>query len=133
MSPYTRRKARVSTQYNTPGMIRSMELILGLPPMNQMDASATPMSDCFTSVPDFTPFKSVPNNIPLDQLNPPAKAHLDPLLRRNAELSERLPLNKPDQCDEDLLNRILWHAQMGPKAPYPKWAIIPKRLRKDDD
>lgn len=133
VSPYTKRKARVSTQYNTPGMIRSMELILGLPPMNQMDASATPFYDCFTTQADFTPYDSVPNNIPLDELNPPAKAQVDPVLRRNAELSAALPLDKPDQCDEDVLNRILWQAQMGSKAAYPKWAVIPKRLRKDAD
>ncbi len=101
--------------------------------MNQMDAAAPPMSDCFTSTPDFTPFDAVPNNIPLDQLNPPAKAHLDPILRRDAELSEKLPLAKADQCDEDLLNRILWHAQKGTQVPYPKWALLPKKYRKDRD
>ncbi len=31
--------------------------MLGLPPMNQMDATATPMFDCFTDTPDFTPFE----------------------------------------------------------------------------
>ena len=133
VSPYTKRRTTVSTQFNTPGMIHTMELILGLPPMNQMDAAATPLSDCFTSTPDFTPFTAVTNNVPLDQLNPPSKALLDPVLRRDAELSERLPLDKPDQCDEDLLNKIIWHAQRGSKVPYPSWAVIPKRLRKERD
>ncbi len=131
VSPYTKRRQVVSTQYNQPGMLRTIELILGLPPMNTMDAAATPMFDCFTSTPDFTPYTAVANNIPLDELNPPAKAILNPILRRDAELSQRLPLDKVDQCDEDQLNLILWHAQMGPNTPYPTWAVIPKHLRRD--
>ena len=133
VSPYTKRGAVVSTQYNQPGLLRTIELILGLPPMNQMDASATPMFDCFTDLTDFTPFESVPNRIPLDEMNPPPQAVRDPLLRRHAELSAKLPLDRIDQCDEDLLNRILWHAQKGSSAPYPKWAILPKHLREDRD
>ncbi|HAM73311.1 MAG TPA: phosphoesterase [Verrucomicrobiales bacterium] len=133
VSPYTKRGKVISTQYNQPGLLRTMELILGLPPMNQMDAAATPMADCFVQTPDLRPYTAVTNRIPLDQLNPPAKAILNPVLRRDAELSERLPLSKPDQCDEDVLNRILWHAQKGPSEPYPKWALLPKRLRRDRD
>ncbi len=74
ISPYTRRGAVVGTQYNQPGILRTIELILGLPPMNQMDAAATPLFDCFQDKPDFTPYDAVPNNIPLDRLNPPARA-----------------------------------------------------------
>jgi hypothetical protein len=52
------------------------------------------------------------------------------LLRKHAYASARLPLGKPDQCPEDLLNRILWHAMKGPDAPYPVWAV---RLDADGD
>ena len=127
ISPYTKRGAVVSTQYNQPGMLRTMELILGLPPMNQMDAAATPMSDCFTSQPDFAPFTAVTNNIPLDQMNPEPRAIRDPLQRRYAELSARLPLDQIDRCPEDLFNRILWHAQKGSDEPYPKKVIGDRR------
>jgi hypothetical protein len=88
-----------------------------------MDATATPMFDCFASAPDFTPFTSLTNNVPLDQLNPPAKKLANALLRKDAYVSARLPLSKPDQCPEDTLNRILWHAMKGPRVPYPTWAI----------
>ena len=120
ISPYTRRGAVVSTQYNTTSMLRTMELILGLPPMNQMDATATPMFDCFTNVADLTPYDAVTNNIPLDQMNP--KRIREARQRRDAALSARLPLDKPDQCNEDVLNRILWRATMG-NRPYPEWAV----------
>jgi hypothetical protein len=49
----------------------------------------------------------------------------DPLLRRHAYASARLPLDRVDQCPEDLLNRILWHAMRGAQAPYPVWATAP--------
>ena len=54
-SPYAKRGQVVSTQYNQTSLVRTIELMLGLPPMNQMDATATPMFDCFTNVPDFKP------------------------------------------------------------------------------
>jgi len=122
ISPFTKRGAVVHTQYNTTSLLRTMELMLGLPPMNQMDATATPMFDCFTNTPDFAAFDAVTNQVPLDQMNPPAKRIADAQLRRDAYLSANLPLAKADQCNEDELNRILWRATMGPK-PYPEWAV----------
>ena len=130
VSPYTRRHVTISTQYNQTSLLRTMELMLGLPPMNQMDATATPMFDCFTNTPDFTAYSALTNNVPLDQMNPQPKAVLDPLLRRQAYASARLPLQKADQCPEALLNRILWHAMKGSQAPYPEWAV---RVQKDED
>jgi hypothetical protein len=106
-----------------------MELMLGLPPMNQMDASATPLFDCFTNTPDFTPYAAVTNNVPLDSINPSVAKIKDPMQRAYAEASARLPLDKPDQCPEQLLNHILWNIQRGSDAPFPKWAITTK----DDD
>jgi len=129
-SPYTRRGAVVSTQYNTTSLLRTIEQILGLPPMNQFDATATPMFDCFTTVPDFRPFEPVPNTIPLDTMNPPKSQIADALLRRHAVQSGRLNFRQVDACPEDTLNRILWHAVKGSAAPYPSWAVT---LVEDDD
>jgi hypothetical protein len=123
VSPYTRRGAVVSTQYNTTSLLRTIEQVLGLPPMNQFDASATPMRDCFQDAPDLTPFTAVPNRVPLDQMNPAAKAHLNRTLRRNAELSARMDFEHVDRAPEALLNRILWQAMAGLEKPYPQWAI----------
>jgi YVTN family beta-propeller protein len=132
ISPYTRRGEVISTQYNSTGLLRTIELILGLPPMNQIDATATPMFDCFTNTPNFAPFVSVKNNVPLDEMNPDPKKVSDSLLRKNAYASARLPLDRPDQCDEDTFNRILWHAMKGPHAPYPLWAIH-RDLEEEED
>ena len=128
-SPYARRHVVISTQYNQTSLLRTMELMLGLPPMNQMGATATPMFDCFTNTPDLAPFVSVANQVPLDEMNPPAKAIADPALRKDAYVSARLPLDKEDQCPEDLFNHILWRAMKGSHTPYPDWAVKPT----DDD
>ena len=130
VSPYTKRGAVVSTQYNTTSILRTIEQTLGLPPMNQFDATATPMFDCFTSTPDLTPFDAVPNVIPLDTMNPPKDQIADALLRRQAIISARLNFKRVDACPEDTLNRILWHAVKGSAAPYPAWAVI---LAPDND
>lgn len=130
ISPYTKREAVVSTQYNTTSILRTIEQILGLPPMNQFDATAVPMFDCFTPTPDFRPFESVPNRVPLDEMNPDPKEISDSLLRRNALRSAKLNFRKVDACPEDTLNRILWHAVKGSAAPYPSWAVT---LVEDDD
>jgi YVTN family beta-propeller protein len=126
VSAYTKRGAVVSTQYNQTSLLRTMELMLGLPPMNQMDATATPMFDCFIppgAGPDFTPFDAATNNVPLDEMNPLPKLISDPLLRKDAQVSARLPLDKEDQCPEDLFNHILWRAAKGSQSPYPDWAV----------
>ncbi len=134
-SPYTKRGKVISTHYNQPGLIRTIGLILGFPPLNQMDAGSTPLRDCFTGEPDFTPYQSVPNQTPLEQLNPIASTIQDPAQRAFAEASDRLPLDRVDACDEDELNRILWHAMRGVEVEYPRWAVVPpdQRGEKDDD
>jgi DNA-binding beta-propeller fold protein YncE len=129
ISPYTKRHAVINTQYNTTSFLRTMELILGLPPMNQMDVTATPMFDCFTGTPDFTPYDAVTNQVPLNEMNPLPKKIQDDALRKDALVSGKLPLDKEDQCPEDLFNHILWRAVKGSKVPYPDQFVKPV----DDD
>jgi YVTN family beta-propeller protein len=130
-SPYTKRGQVVSTQFNTTSLLRTLEQILGLPPMNQFDASAVPMWDAFTDTPDFAPFVALPANIPLDQMNPAARALADPVARRDALASARMNFREVDRAPEDALNRILWRAMKGSRAPYPEWAV--SAVADDDD
>ncbi len=99
--------------------------------MNQFDASATPMFDCFQQTANVEPFDSVPSNIPLDQMNPDPKAIRDELLRDQANVSATLNFREIDRAPEDTLNRILWHAMKGSQQPYPEWAI--SVIEDDDD
>jgi hypothetical protein len=91
--------------------------------MNQLDASAVPMWDAFTDTPDFRPFVAVPSNVPLDELNPPARALVDPVARRDALASARMNFREMDRAPEDALNRILWRTVKGTREPYPEWAV----------
>ena len=129
-SPFARRGATVSTQYNPTSVLRTMEQILGIPPMNVFDASATPMFDCFTETADPTPFTALPSNIALDEMNPQPTAIADPQLRADALLCETFNFAEIDRAPEDALNRILWRAMRGTAVPYPEWAITPGA---DDD
>ena len=129
-SAWSRGRGTVSTQYNQTSVLRTMELMLGLPPMNELDATATPMTDCFGTTPDYTPFTALAPIWPLDELNPPPAKISNATLRRDAEVSATLPLEVMDQCPEDVLNAILWRSVKGPDVPFPDWAVA---LAEDDD
>ncbi|MCI0334839.1 MAG: beta-propeller fold lactonase family protein [Planctomycetes bacterium] len=131
-SPYVKRGAVVSTQYNTTSILRTIEQILGLPPMNQFDASATPMFDCFTDTPNLASYTAVPSNIALDEMNPEAKAIDDAVLREDAVVSSKINFRELDRAPEDVLNRILWRSVRGSRIPYPEWAIT-AHVEDDDD
>jgi len=128
ISPYTRRGEVIRTNYNQVSMLRTMELILGLPHMNQLDLVADAMTDCFQEKPDLKPYTAVPNNIPLDEMNPPLQA-LSGAQRFWAQKSMALDLEDVDRADEDTLNRILWHSVKGYQTPYPAKASIVGPLR----
>ena len=132
-SPYAKRRQTVSAFYNTVSLLRTIEQILGLPPMNQFDAAALPMAEAFTDRPDFAPFAAVPNRVPLDDMNPPPASIKDPLMRRQARTSAGLDFRHVDACPEDVLNRILWHAVKGSGVPYPEWAVRPHPTDEDHD
>ena len=69
ISPYAKRGFVDHTMYSTSGMLRTMELILGLPPMSQYDAGATPMFRSFTATPTATLYQLVPSNVDLGAVN----------------------------------------------------------------
>jgi hypothetical protein len=119
ISPYTRRQSVNSTNYNQTGMIKTIELILGLPPMNQLDLSATPMGNCFQEMPNLTAYNARPNRVPLDQMNPPLAALRGPALHW-AKRSLAMDLDEADEADEEEFNRLLWHSVRGHETPYPE-------------
>ncbi len=132
ISPYAKRNEVVSTQYNTTSILRTIEQILGIPPMNQFDASATPMFDCFVDQADLKPFDKLANNIPLDQMNAGTSEIRDPILRDDAIVSATINFREVDRAPEEVLNRILWRAMKGTKIPYPEWAISEPTDRETD-
>jgi YVTN family beta-propeller protein len=116
------------TMYSTTSMLRTIELILGIPPMSQYDAAATPMWRCFSSKPDMTAFNSVQANIDLNEKN----IAVNELTKK----SEGFDFAKEDRVPEDQFNEVLWKGIKGMDAivPAPKRAAFVKSsLKKDDD
>lgn len=118
ISPYSRMQKTISASYNQPSMVRSIEQILGLPPMNIQDAIATPMFSCFSETMDTTSYHSVQNIIPLDEMNP-LLSELRGKALHYAKLSMQPQFDGIDSGDDDTFNRILWFTAKGSQA-YPK-------------
>jgi hypothetical protein len=131
LSPYSRLKNTVHTYYAQPSVVRTIEQILGLPPMNIQDAIANPMTGCFTSAPDKTPYTAIPNKIPLDEMNRPLQS-LNGNARYYAEKSMLSQFEGIDRGDDDLLNRILWFDARG-DIPYPVAYTSPVKDDPDED
>ena len=124
---YVKRKFVDHSMYSTSSMIRTMELILGLPPMTQYDAAAHPMWKCFSSTPDLTPFSSVPANIDLNEKNM--------VINEWQRRSEAFNLTKEDAVPDLEFNIVLWHGIKGSHVsfPGPKRAAFVKVEGKDKD
>jgi YVTN family beta-propeller protein len=122
ISPYTKRNKVISTNYTQINMFRTIENILGIPPLNKFDMTANPLLDCFTDIPDFAPYKALKNNIPLDQINPSlASLSGDALYWAKKSLEQNL--DDFDRIEEDTFNRIIWHSVKGYDVPYPVLAM----------
>ena len=126
ISPYSKTGQVLRTNYNQPSMVRTIEQILGIPPMNIMDATAKPMFDCFTGKLDLTPYIALPSQIPLNEMNPQLSALKGQELYY-AKKSMEPQFDGIDSGDDDTFNRILWFAMKG-KTKYPK-----KYSGKDED
>ncbi|HEX7847098.1 MAG TPA: hypothetical protein VF476_14955, partial [Chitinophagaceae bacterium] len=105
-------------------MLRTIELILGMPPMTQYDAAATPMWRSFTSNPDLTTFDHLPANVNLNDRNPSNTAM--------AALSEKFDWSKEDAVPDLVFNEILWRGIKGYSAPSPVRVAFLKRNHKED-
>ncbi|WP_395740996.1 SMP-30/gluconolactonase/LRE family protein [Prosthecobacter sp.] len=111
ISPWVKQKSIDHTLYTTASMIRTMELILGLPPMTQYDAGATPMFRCFTNEAVAKEYKVRQPTVDLLAKNTSASP--------GAKASAMMDFDEYDEAPEDELNRILWTEAKGPDAPYP--------------
>jgi YVTN family beta-propeller protein len=111
ISPYVKRGSVDHTQYSTVSMIRTMELILGLPPLSQYDAAARPMFACFTDRPDLAPYSHEPARIDVNAVNAPTAY--------GADRSRKMDFSAYDRIDDAELNEILWRSIKGRDAPLP--------------
>ncbi len=108
-SPYSRLQQTVHTNYNQTCIVRTIEQILGIPPMNAIDATALPMFKCFNDRPSSFTYNALPNQVPLNEMNPGFTALTGKDLYY-AKQSLRPEFEHVDGGKDDLLNRIIWHA-----------------------
>jgi hypothetical protein len=111
VSPYVRRGSVDSTLYSTSSMLRTIELILGLQPMTQFDAAATPMFNSFQPTPDLRPYTALPANVDLQEKNA-ATAW-------GGDASRKMDFSQEDAADDLLLNEVIWRSVKGPDHPMP--------------
>ncbi|GGB04730.1 bifunctional YncE family protein/alkaline phosphatase family protein [Puia dinghuensis] len=112
ISPFIKRHSVNHTLYSTTSVLRTMELILGLPPMSQFDAAATPMYSCFMSNPDTTAFIALPALVDINMRNTGNTP--------SAAVSRHFDLSDPDRVPDALLNAVLWKAIKGEESPVPQ-------------
>jgi hypothetical protein len=127
VGPYVKRNLVDHTPYTTSGIIRTMELILGLPPMSQYDAGAMPLWRCFTASPDYASFKSLPANVDLRDKNT--------AWNELSQRSEKFDLSKEDMIPDMEFSEVIWKGVKGINSvmPAPKHAAFVKVSKKKDD
>jgi len=111
VSPWVKRHTVNHAMYSQTSIIRTIELLLGLPPMTQYDAAATPMFDVFGRSPKLSPYDPVAAMIDVNAKNT-AKSP-------GAKESLAMDFSEYDRAPADKLNQILWAAAKGPQDPYP--------------
>lgn len=125
ISPYIKRNNVDHTMYSTSSVLRTIELILGMPPMTQYDAAATPMWRSFTAIPDLTPFTHLSAIVDLNDKNiANSKA---------AKQSEAFDFSQEDKVPDLAFNEVLWQGIKGKAAPAPTRAAFVKASNKKDD
>jgi hypothetical protein len=111
ISPYSKRKAVDSTLYTTSSMVRSMELLLGLPPMTQYDAAAMPMYACFGVTADLEPYTVLPPQVDVDARNSPQAP--------GAKVSLSMDFSDYDLAPMFELNEVIWKSVRGAQSEMP--------------
>ncbi|MCW2904347.1 MAG: phosphoesterase, partial [Streptosporangiaceae bacterium] len=144
ISPWAQHGTVDNRYYSQITMIRTIEQILGIHPMNQKDSAATPMATAFTSKPDYTPFKAVPNRTSLTLgVSPQPTCGGDTIASQYAaaqpstkvpaaeqqvaaqwqtwKSQQRFtgPLAKADSANPEQMNHFTWYETHGWTKPYP--------------
>jgi hypothetical protein len=115
---YVKRRFIDHTMYSTSGMLRTIELILGLPPMSQYDAAAEPMWRCFSDTTNDTPFRAIDAQVDLFEKNT--------AMNEWQRKSELFDFGKEDRIPDGEFNRVIWAAIKGDgnSCPPPRRAAF---------
>jgi YVTN family beta-propeller protein len=136
VSAYNKKGVLLHDFYNTVGLIRTIEILLRIQPMNLLDSTATPI-DIFQDIPDLTPYEAALPEVAPDNLMVPEKAIAE--MRKYVQLSDEQDLTHPDMADPAVMNRIIWASIRGDGEEMPGVAKLPAfdlmtiGINKDDD
>lgn len=128
--PYVKRNAVIHDMYSTSGVLRTIELILGLPPMSQYDAAALPLYKCFTNEIDTSVYINKPALVSLDKHNLADN--------KSSQQSGKFNFAKADAVPDFELNEIIWKSVKGENAKMPApnrsaFVILEKKKKVDLD
>lgn len=124
VGPHVKRNFIDHTMYSTSGVLRTIELILGMPPMTQYDAAATPLWRCFTDKPDYSTYTHIPAQIDLDAVNGENSL---------SAISESMDFSQEDRVPDLLFNQVLWQGLKGENPPPPRRAAFVRITKENDE
>lgn len=128
IGPHVKRSYIDHTLYTTAGVMRTMELLLGLPPMSQYDAAARPLFGVFQAQPNLAKYEAKTNQIPLDTRNT--------AWNRSAERSAKFDFAHEDSVPDLELNEVVWKSVKGENSTMPaprRGAFLQLTPKRDDD
>lgn len=125
IGPYVKRHFVDNTLYTTSSLLRTMELILGLPPMSQYDAAAHPMFSSFTMDIDSAAYSVVQPLINIYAKNKDGAY--------GQSIMDHLNLRVADAVPPRLFNEIIWKAIKGTDMPAPRYSILSREYREKED
>ncbi len=124
ISPYTEGHGVDHTLYTTASMLRTIELILGIPPMSQYDASATPMHRLFAKSPAPGGYAAEEPRVSLEARNTRGTM--------GEELMKGIDLRREDAAPDRLFSEIIWRAVKGTPMPAPRYTIFSRAAAEED-
>jgi YVTN family beta-propeller protein len=116
------------TAYTTTSLLRTMELILGLPPMTQYDAPAMPLWRSLNNIPDHAVFNARPSLVDLNEKNTAEN--------KWQQMSETFDFTAEDKVNDAQFNEVIWKAVKGIDSPCPpsvRAAFLRTGTEEDDD
>lgn len=127
ISPYVKRKSVDHTAYSTSGMLRTIELILGLPPMSQYDAAATPMYRCFTSELTADVYTSLNANWDINKRNPKSTS--------STKRKVNFDFSREDAAPDLAFNEDIWKTMRGENSvmPAPRRSAFVRAIKEEGD
>jgi hypothetical protein len=120
ISPFIKKHDINHTLYTTASMLRTMELILGLPPMSQYDAAATPMFNAFTTLTDTARYTAEEPRWDLTERNKGGSF--------GEALMDKFNLKKEDDVPDREFNEIIWRVVTGKQMPAPRYSIFSRKM-----